>query len=123
VVRREWIGPGIHVNSVGLSPHGPEVDAATVRDALVVVESRESALAPWPTGLLELVGPLREGLIGPEHIYAELGELVAGTRPGRTAAGQITLYKSGGVAVQDAAAAALVLAAATAAGVGTEVEL
>jgi ornithine cyclodeaminase len=123
VVRREWVPAGIHLNSVGLSPQGPEVDAATVVDALVVVESRQSALAPWPTGLLELSGPLRDGLITPAHIHAELGELVTGARPGRTSAAQITLYKSGGVAVQDAAAAALVLAAAAAAGVGTEIEL
>jgi len=123
VVRREWVPAGIHVNSVGLSPDGPEVDAATVVDAVVVVESRQTALAPWPTGLLELVGPLRDGLITSAHIHAELGELVAGARPGRTSVEQITLYKSGGVAVQDAAAAALVLAAASERGAGTEVEL
>ena len=120
VVRREWVAAGTHLNSVGLSPGGPEVDAATVVDAVVVVESRQQALAPWPTGLLELVGPLREGLITPEHIHAELGELVTGARPGRTSAEQITLYKS---AVQDAAAAALVLAAAAEQGAGTEIEL
>ena len=123
VVRREWVAAGTHLNSVGLSPEGPEVDAATVVDALVVVESRQQALAPWPTGLLELVGPLRDGLITPEHIHAELGELVTGARPGRTSAEQITLYKSAGVAVQDAAAAALVLAAAAEQGAGTEIEL
>jgi ornithine cyclodeaminase len=123
VVRREWVPDGIHLNSVGLSPAGPEVDAATVVDALVVVESRQQALAPWPTGLLELVAPLRDGLITPEHIHAELGELVSGTRPGRSSADQITLYKSGGVAVQDAAAAALVLAAAAERNTGIEIEL
>ena len=123
VVRREWIGPGMHVNSVGLSPEGPEVDPATVVDALVVVESREQALAPWPTGLFELVGPLRDGLITADHIHAELGELVAGTRSGRTSAEQITLYKSGGVAVEDAAAAALVLAAAAEREIGIEIAL
>ena len=123
VVRREWVGEGIHLNSVGLSPEGPEVDAATVVDALVVVESRQQALAPWPTGLLELVGPVRDGLITPEHIHAELGEIVAGARPGRTSADQITLYKSGGVAVQDAAAASLVLAAAAEQGIGLEITL
>jgi ornithine cyclodeaminase len=122
VVRREWLSPGTHVNSVGLSPDGPEVDAATVVDALVVVESREQALAPWPIGLLELTGPLRDGLITADHIHAELGELVTGARPGRTAPEQITLYKSGGVAVQDAAAAALVLAA-NERGIGREVSL
>jgi ornithine cyclodeaminase len=98
------------------------VEAARVVDALVMVESRQQALAPWPTGLVELVGPLRDRLITPEHIHAELGELVTGARPGRTSAEQITLYKSAGVAVQDAAAA-LVLAAAAEQGAGTEIEL
>ena len=61
-------------------------------------------------------------MITADHVHAELGELVAGTRPGRTSDDQITLYKSVGVAAQDAAAAAAVLAGARAAGIGTEVE-
>ncbi|TML83896.1 MAG: ornithine cyclodeaminase family protein [Actinobacteria bacterium] len=117
VVRREWIDPGVHVNSVGLNPAGREVDEATVAEALLVVESRESALAPPPAGAPELVG------IAPEHVHAELGELVSGARPGRTARDEITLYKSVGVAVQDAVAAALVLAAARGRGAGREIEL
>jgi alanine dehydrogenase len=62
-------------------------------------------------------------VIGEEHVHAELGELVEGIRPGRTADDQITLYKSVGVAVQDAAAAALVLRAAREQGVGTHVPM
>ena len=123
VVQRAWVPAGLHINSVGLHPAGPEVDTATVVDALVVVESRQQALAPWPTGLMEIVGPIEAGLIGPEHIHAEIGEIVAGSRPGRSSADQITLYKSSGVAVQDAAAAALVLAAAIEQNVGIEIDL
>jgi len=117
VVRREWLSPGVHVNSVGLNPAGREVDEATVADALLVVESRGSALAAPPAGAPELVG------VPPERVHAELGELVRGEKPGRTSAEQITLYKSVGVAVQDAAAAALVLRAARARRIGTEIEL
>jgi ornithine cyclodeaminase/alanine dehydrogenase-like protein (mu-crystallin family) len=117
VVRREWLSPGAHVNSVGLNPAGRELDAETVADSLLVVESRESALALPPAGAPELTG------IDPEHVHAELGELVSGERPGRTSPEQITLYKSVGVAVQDAAAAALVLAAAREQSVGREIEL
>jgi ornithine cyclodeaminase len=117
VVRREWLSPGAHVNSVGLNPTGRELDTETVSDSVLVVESRESALAPPPAGAPELVG------IDPAHVHAELGELVAGERPGRTSPEQITLYKSVGVAVQDAAAAALVLAAAGERSVGREIEL
>jgi alanine dehydrogenase len=56
-------------------------------------------------------------------VHAELGELVAGTRPGRASRDEITLYKSVGVAVQDAAAAALVLVRAREHGAGVAVEL
>jgi ornithine cyclodeaminase/alanine dehydrogenase-like protein (mu-crystallin family) len=117
VVRREWLAPGVHVNSVGLNPAGREVDEQTVADALVVVESRESALALPPAGAPELVG------VDPADVHAELGELVAGTKPGRSSQGEITLYKSVGVAVQDVAAAALVLAAAKGRSVGQAIEL
>ncbi|CAN5359370.1 alanine dehydrogenase [soil metagenome] len=117
VVRRDWLSPGTHVNSVGLNPNGREVDAETVADSVLVVESRESALAPPPAGAPELAE------LDPAHVHAELGELVAGTRPGRTSEKQITLYKSVGVAVQDAAAAALVLAAAKKRSVGREIQL
>jgi ornithine cyclodeaminase/alanine dehydrogenase-like protein (mu-crystallin family) len=120
VVRREWLAPGTHVTSVGLNPPGREVDDATVVDALVCVESRRTALAPYPAGSNDLTDPVRRGLITPEHIHAELGELVSGSKPGRTSRGQLTLYKSVGVAVQDAAAAALVIAAARRTGTGHE---
>jgi alanine dehydrogenase len=117
IVRREWLSPGVHVNSVGLNPSGREVDEQTVADALLVVESRESALAAPPAGAPELVG------VRPADVHAELGELVAGTRPGRSSQDEITLYKSVGVAVQDVAAAALVLAAAKERSVGRAIEL
>lgn len=123
VVRREWLPDGVHVTSIGFNPAGREVDAATVRDALVCVESRRSALAAHPAGTNDLRWPIRDGVITAEHIGPEIGELVDGCRTGRTSAEQITLYKSVGVAVQDAAAAALVLAAAREAGLGTVVEL
>jgi ornithine cyclodeaminase len=117
VVRREWLAPGTHVNSVGLNPAGREVDAETVADAKLVVESRASALAAPPAGAPELAG------VDPEDVHAELGELVSGARPGRTSTDELTLYKSVGVAVQDAAAAALVLSAARERGIGREVDL
>ena len=123
VVRRDWLAPGTHVNSVGYSLEGVELDDATVADAVVVVESRQAALAPPPSGANDLVWRIRDGVITESHVHAEVGELVTRARPGRTSAEQITLYKSVGVAVQDAAAAALVLAAAEARGVGIDVEL
>jgi ornithine cyclodeaminase len=123
VVHREFLSRGVHVTSVGYNTAGREVDSATVADAVVVVESRQAALAPPPAGSNDLRMPLDEGLIGPEHVHAEIGELLTGARPGRTSAGQITLYKSVGIAAQDVAAAKLVLTAARTAGLGVEVAL
>jgi ornithine cyclodeaminase len=123
VVRREWLKPGVHVNSVGYNTAGREVDGATFRDALVVVESRSAALAPPPTGSNDIAMAIAEGAMTPDHVHAEIGELVSGARPGRTDATQITLYKSVGVAVQDAAAAAMVLEAARKSGVGRTIDL
>ncbi len=103
-------------------PGGREVDGDTVRDALVVVEWRQAALAPFPSGSNELLWPIRDGLITEDRI-AELGEVLTEARPGRTSDDQISLYKSVGVAVQDAAAAGLVLAAAKSRGAGLEIDL
>jgi ornithine cyclodeaminase len=124
VIRREWLRPGSHVNSVGYNPSGEgEVDSATIADAVVVVESREAALAAPPAGAIELRRAIERGLIGPDHVHAELGELVTGVVKGRIDETAITLYKSVGVAVQDAAAASLVLNKAISKGAGSNVEI
>src|SRR5581483_9733643 len=104
VVVGEWLRPGMHVSSVGASQEGPELDAATVGADLLVVESRV-AFEPPPAGSFELQD------VGPSSA-AELGEILAGEREGRSSAEQITVYKSMGHAVEDAAEAALVLEAA-----------
>jgi alanine dehydrogenase len=117
IVLRDWLSPGVHVNSVGANPSGSgEIDPAIVRAALVAVESRSSTLAPPPAGASEF----RDG--APDDVV-ELGELVNGTKEGRTSEDQVTLYKSVGVAVQDAAAASLVLAAARERSTGQEIQL
>src|SRR5438067_9087843 len=116
IVQAEWVAPGAHVSSVGYNAPGSELDPALVRAATIVVESRDSSFAPPPGGAPELVNIDRASV-------AELGELVSGTRRGRATPVEITLYKSVGVAVQDLAAAALVLAAAKARSVGLEIEL
>jgi alanine dehydrogenase len=115
VLRREWLARGEHVTSVGASVEGPELDRATVQAGLLVVESRV-AFEPYPAGAHELQG------LDPEAA-AELGEVLAGTRDGRTSPQQITVYKSMGHAVEDASAAGLVYSRALELGMGTEVEL
>jgi ornithine cyclodeaminase/alanine dehydrogenase-like protein (mu-crystallin family) len=117
VVRAGWVSPGTHVGSVGYAPPGSELDAGLVQAAdVLAVESRLVAFSPPPAGAPELAG------LDPQRAV-ELGELVAGTRVGRTDPEQITLYTSVGVAVQDLAAAALVLAAAREHDAGLEIEL
>jgi len=114
VSERAWFKPGAHVTSVGSSAGGPELDPDTIRAAdLLVVEHRD-AFKPYPGGAHELQG------LDPGSA-AELGEVIAGTRRGRSGAGQLTVYKSMGHAVEDAVAADLVYLAARAEGAGTEV--
>jgi ornithine cyclodeaminase len=124
VVHRAWLRAGTHINSVGYNTTGDgEVDGETIRDAIVVVESRSSALAAPPSGAVELLRAIDAGVIDATHVHAEIGEIVAGRVAGRTDETQLTLYKSVGVAVQDAAAASLVLGAARAGGIGTDVDI
>jgi ornithine cyclodeaminase/alanine dehydrogenase-like protein (mu-crystallin family) len=113
VLARDWLEPGTHVSSVGV---GAEVDPATVRDATIFVEWRGAAEHPPPTGSAELQG------LDPASI-AEIGEVLAGDHPGRRSDDELTLYKSTGHAVEDAAAARQVFDRACADGVGTTFEL
>jgi ornithine cyclodeaminase len=124
VVRWAWLRAGTHVASVGFNASGPgELDTEAVARSAVFVESREAALAEPPAGAVELTAAIAGGAIDASHVRAEIGEVLAGTAPGRTSDDEVTLYKSVGVAAQDAAAAALVLEAARSRGVGTEIEL
>jgi ornithine cyclodeaminase/alanine dehydrogenase-like protein (mu-crystallin family) len=124
VLRREWLRPGAHINSVGYNTSGDgELDTATIQHALIVVESRAAALAPPPAGAVELRRAIERQAIDADHVVAEIGQVAAGTAPGRTDDTQLTIYKSVGVAAQDAAVAALILATAQQRGVGTSVSL
>lgn len=100
-----WLKPGAHVNAIGsFTPEMQEIDAATLRRSLVVVDSREAALAE--TG--DLLIPIGRGEFAVEDIHAEVGEIINGARPGRTSPEQITLFKSVGLAVQDVVAAQII---------------
>jgi ornithine cyclodeaminase len=102
VIQREWISPGVHLNVVGSStPLAREVDTATIAESALFVDRRESTLNEAGDYLFAM----REGAIGPEHIRAELGEVLTGQKPGRTSPEEITLFKSLGLAVEDLASA------------------
>lgn len=115
VLEAGWLAPGAHVSSVGGS-FGPELDPATVRSGRVFVEWRGAATTPPPAGAHDLQG------LDPAAV-TEIGEVLAGTRPGRTARDQLTVYKSTGHAVEDAAAAGLVYRRALESGAGTTVSI
>ncbi len=106
VIVFENLKQGVHVNAVGsFKPEMQEIDAETIINALVVADSRESVLAEAG----DLVIPINQGLITPDHIHAEIGEVINGTKTGRSSAEQLTFFKSCGVAVQDAVSAGIVM--------------
>ncbi len=121
VLRRDWLKPGAHVNAVGASSsRAREIDTATMAASALFCDSRESVRNE--AGEFQLA--VREGLIsGEEHIRAELGEVLAEIAQGRRDVGELTLFRSLGLAIEDLAAAERAVAAATKRGLGTEVEL
>ncbi|MBI4591384.1 MAG: ornithine cyclodeaminase family protein [Candidatus Rokubacteria bacterium] len=112
--------PGTHVDAVGaFRPDTREVDTDTVCRARIVVDSYASAMEEAG----DLLTPIKEGAIDRSSVTAELAELVTGSKPGRRSRAEITLFKSVGFALEDAAAARLAYDEARKAGVGVEVEL
>jgi ornithine cyclodeaminase len=119
VLKRERLSPGAHLNVVGASvPTSREVDGATMAAASLFVDRRESTINEAGDYLMAA----REGLIGPDHIRAEVGEVLCGLVPGRTSPDEVTLFKSLGLAVEDLAAAEYVYAKAQKEQAGTWVE-
>ena len=119
IIQREWIAPGAHLNVVGASqPDAREVDTATMAAASLFVDRRESTLNEAG----DYLQAAHAGVIGPEHIRAELGEILIGARPGRTRSDEITLFKSLGLAVEDVASAAYIYQQAKITQAGTWVE-
>jgi alanine dehydrogenase len=110
VVRSEWVADGSHIMAVGACrPTHQELTGELAARSSLYVDSRAAALKEAGDILL----PISQGLFGPEHILAELGEL-----PKRKSASEVTLFKSLGMAVEDVAAASLVYNKAVAAGIG-----
>jgi ornithine cyclodeaminase/alanine dehydrogenase-like protein (mu-crystallin family) len=115
-VRREWVSAGAHLNAVGsCTPNTRELDAATVAASSLFVDSHESAVNEAGDYLRAVL----DGVVGPGHIRAELGEVLSGTKPGRTSNDEITLFKSLGLAVEDLAAAEYLYSKSKETGAGT----
>jgi ornithine cyclodeaminase/alanine dehydrogenase-like protein (mu-crystallin family) len=121
VLRRDWLEPGAHVNAVGASmPSVRELDVDTVAACALFCDSRESLRNEAGEYLLAL----EQGAIpGENHVRGELGEVLAGSAPGRLDAGELTVFRSLGLAVEDLAAAQCAVTRARRIGIGKEVEL
>lgn len=114
------VRPGTHINAIGaFTPEMQEVPAATVGRAYVVVDAVAAALAEAG----DLLQAINQGVIPDERISVELGHVANGTKPGRTAPDQITLFKSVGNAVQDIIVARYAVTAAERDGRGQHLEL
>lgn len=114
------VKPGTHINAIGsYEPYIQEIPAETVRRARVVVDSIEAALAE--TG--DLIIPINAGLFARDMIHGEIGRVASGEISGRETSGEITLFKSVGLAVQDMAVGHLALRAADELGLGMTIEV
>ncbi len=120
VVLGDWLAPGTHLNIVGSAGRGArEVDTAAVVRSRLYVDRRESALKEPG----DIIIPLEEGAITPEHIVGEIGEILIDKAPARRDDREITLFKSLGLAIEDLAAANYVVAEARRTGAGVEISL
>lgn len=119
VVRADWISPGAHINAVGASTASTrEIDTDTVTHAKRFIDHTASALAEAG----DLLIPVAEGRLDRTEIGIEIGAVASGDRPGRSSADEVTLFKSVGLAVQDLAAAQLVVDRARREGGGREID-
>ena len=119
IVEKRWLARGTHVNAVGSCfPTARELDTETVAHASFFTDRRESCLNEAGDFILAAA----EGAVGPEHIKAELGEVLAGMHLGREHEDELTVFESLGIAVEDLASAELVVRRARERGVGVEVD-
>src|SRR6266566_1279012 len=115
LVRADWVRPGMHITAVGSDgPEKRELDVGVLRKADKVVADRLDQCAR----LGEIHHAIEAGAMRREDVYAELGEIAAGIKPGRERDDEITVADLTGVGVQDAAVANLVVDAALRRGMG-----
>jgi ornithine cyclodeaminase/alanine dehydrogenase len=121
VVEGAWFKPGLHINAVGAPPRADhrEIDSAGLARARVFLDSLGTAMHESGDVLLALA----DAAITKEQVATELGQVIAGVVPGRTARDDVTLYKSVGIGIQDLAIGGLLLERARQKGVGLEIDL
>jgi alanine dehydrogenase len=119
IIKKEWIKPGTHINAIGADAEGKqELDPEILKIAKIVVDNFEQASHSG-----EINVPLSKGLIKKENIFGELGEIVAGKKPGRENEDEITIFDSTGLAIQDLYTATLVYKEAKRKKIGKEIKI
>ena len=119
LVSGEWVTPGMHFNCIGAdAPGKEELDPVILTRAKIVIDDWEQA---FHSG--EINVPFAKGIITKQHVWGDIGEVVAGLKPGRTASDEITVFTSTGLAIQDAVTAELAYKKALAKKIGQFIEI
>lgn len=119
VVKNEWIKPGTHLTCIGAdAPGKEELDPEILTRAKLVIDDWEQASHSGEINI-----PLSQGVLSKEDIWGEIGEIVAGLKPGRESSREITVFSSTGLAVQDAVTAELAYDNAQRRGIGRTIQL
>ncbi|MDF1532362.1 MAG: alanine dehydrogenase [ANME-2 cluster archaeon] len=119
LVKAEWIKAGTHINAIGADAAGKEeLDPMILKKAKVVVDAVAQASHSGEVNV-----PISKGIFSVEEIYAELGQVVSGKKPGRESDAEITVFDSTGLAIQDVVTADLIYRRAIERKAGTELEM
>ena len=119
IVKNDWVSSGMHFNCIGAdAPGKEELDPAILKRAKIIVDDWEQASHSG-----EINVPLSKGIITNDNVLGEIGEVVAGIKPGRTSDEEITVFTSTGLAIQDAATAYLAYTKALEKGIGKQIEI
>jgi len=114
------VNDGTHINGIGShTPNARELDTSIVKRSKFIGDSREGCFKEAG----DIIIPVNAGEIPESHFYAELGEIITGKKPARENDSEITIFKSNGLAIQDAASAKLVYEKALSAGIGLRVDI
>lgn len=119
IVMAEWVKPGTHINAIGTDTRGKqELDPKIFAHATIIVDDMDQCCY-----LGECQHAVDAGIISRESIYAKLGEITNGTKKGRRASEEITVFDTTGVAIQDLATAGYAYEEAMKKGIGNRITL
>lgn len=119
VVKSSWVKPGTHINAIGADAKGKqELESALTKRTKVVVDDMAQAVHSGEVNV-----PISEGVLKPEEIYAQIGEILTGAKPGRTSNEEITIFDSTGLAIQDVSTGTIVYKRALELGKGLKLAL